>query len=92
MKLLFCPECGDVKKLAAESRSCACGESWGCYKPDGLRVDVYGPALVIGLDNIHLNRVLSIRERLPDENLTLAAWVMSDKTPNVNYHRGDSHV
>jgi hypothetical protein len=90
LKLLLCPECGDVLKLTTYRRDCECGESNGMYREDGLRADVWGAGLVIGLDNIHLNRVLSIRERLPDENLTLAAWVMSDHTPNVTYHKGES--
>jgi hypothetical protein len=93
MKLLLCPECHDVIALSQfESRACACGESCGKYQDDGVQADVYGPALVIGLENQMINRVLTLHSHTPDENLTIAAWVMGEKTPNVTYHREDSHV
>jgi hypothetical protein len=53
MKLILCPvpACLDVFKLAGGApRACRCGASSGRYL-DEKRVEVSGPALVLGIDN-----------------------------------------
>ncbi len=84
MKLLLCEECHDIVALKRNQRECACGKSWGRYL-NSLRVEVGGKALVIGLDNFQLARVLDLRQLYPDDNLTIAAWIMGDRTPNVEH-------
>ena len=52
MKLLFCPKCTDVRKLAVGDRTtCWCGESWGWYEDDCLHAVYGGDALPVGISN-----------------------------------------
>lgn len=83
MKLLLCEECHDVVALRSEVRHCACGASWGRYLEDGLHAEIGGAALVIGVDNFALGRVLDNRWRYPNENLTIGAWIMGEGARHV---------
>ena len=51
MKLLFCYNCEDVRKLQQEMVYCSCGKSWGRYKKDKLNAEYGGIAIPIGFDN-----------------------------------------
>ena len=46
MKLLFCPQCGDVVALRSDSRTCTCGASAGHYI-HSVVAEVRGPCLVL---------------------------------------------
>ncbi|MEO0869840.1 MAG: hypothetical protein AAFY17_15660 [Cyanobacteria bacterium J06642_11] len=48
MKLIFCPHCHDIRKLAYELRRCGCGEAWGYYRDDGLNAVVGGWGYTVG--------------------------------------------
>ena len=83
MKLLFCEECHDVVALSNTRRECACGSSWGQYREDGLTADIGGDALCIGIDNYMLDHVMYNRWRHPEQNLTIAAWIIGDGVETV---------
>lgn len=51
MKLLFCPKCGDVKKLVSPNTYCECGESAVFLDYDGLHATVTGKGEIICLNN-----------------------------------------
>jgi hypothetical protein len=89
LKLLLCPECGDCFKLGGKQQTCTCGRCSGAYRADGLAADVYGAeAVVIGIDNVALARVIDLHfDRYPEDNLSIAAWIMSEPARNVEYHR-----
>jgi len=89
MKLLLCPYCSDVRKLRRELTTCECGKSSGRYLKNGLKAEVWGDeALIIGLDNTQLARVIDLHlDRIPKDNLSIAAWIMGEPAKNVKYHR-----
>jgi hypothetical protein len=68
MKMLLCPECGDVRKLGSSETRCECGKSWGKYLEDGLRAVYGGESIIIGLDNNDV-RELVRRDRLAKTNI-----------------------
>lgn len=51
MKLIYCPQCGDIVRLMYEKRYCPCMQSGGFYNKDGSTIVVWGQAKVIGLSN-----------------------------------------
>ncbi len=52
MKLIFCPICHDILKLALNTvKACECGESWGAYEEDGLNAFYGGEAVPLGIAN-----------------------------------------
>jgi hypothetical protein len=65
MKLIFCRECQDIRKLlSAAFVTCQCGQSGGHYLADGLNAEVWGPCVPLGFNNTELatavrNRPLS---------------------------------
>ncbi len=86
MKLLFCPDCQDVRKLAKEPEitTCDCGSSWGFYKDDGHNA-VIGAGLAIGLDNNSV--AFAIKERLNGngKSVYLSAWLMATDHKTIEY-------
>lgn len=60
MKLIYCPKCGDVRKLTKHKwRHCACKASYGRYKPDGWYAEVGGKSIVLGINNNELRRAIN---------------------------------
>lgn len=52
MKLLFCPNCGDVVRLIPTRwRRCVCRQSGGQYNADGMTATAGGKAHVLGIGN-----------------------------------------
>jgi len=52
MKLIYCPKCGDVKKLTRRKmRYCTCEASFGQYEPDGWYAKIGGEAIALGINN-----------------------------------------
>ena len=80
MKLIFCPGCHDVVKLAREMRFCKCGASCGCYKTDGLNAVYGGSAVPLGFANSSL--VEAIKNQ-PDEGMgeRFTAFVIPKSCP-----------
>jgi len=68
MKLLLCPECGDVRKLHLDYTLCECTKSWGYYLPDGIRAKYGGEAIIIGMDNNDVGELIR-RDRLARTNI-----------------------
>ena len=68
-----------------EPRKCRCGQSWGCYRPDGAHVSA--GAAVIGIMNhdLHFALVAFINDD-PDRGYrTIRAWVMGKDAPRVHW-------
>lgn len=62
MKLLYCPECLDMKKLRRLAlRRCSCGQAWGYYLDDDLTAEVGGSAITIAIQNDELRLACSRR-------------------------------
>ncbi len=88
MKLLLCSDCGDTFKLTGERTTCSCGRCSGWYREDGITADVCGEeALVVGIDNVALARAIDLHfDCYPEDNLSIAAWIMANPARNVVYH------
>ena len=89
MKLLFCPECEDVRKLAYGRTTCDCGASYGWYEKDGHHASIGGKTIVIGLDNLSLVEGLEnlaeqdgVAPIMGNWNPPLTAWLFAE-----GYHR-----
>ena len=86
IKLLFCPQCTDVRKLAQEPEitTCDCGLSWGFYKADGWNA-VIGAGLAIFLDGNSVD--YAVRERLNGntKSIYLSAWLMAEDHKTIEY-------
>ena len=59
MKLLFCVDCQDVRKLNKSKTHCNCRRSWGQYEADGHKAVVGGKALVMAIENSQLQEALT---------------------------------
>jgi uncharacterized protein (DUF983 family) len=51
MKLIYCPECGDIIMLRKYLRKCECGASGGYYLADGTNAEIFGKAIPLGIGN-----------------------------------------
>lgn len=60
MKLIFCPECQDVRKLLDKLTTCSCGKSSGEYL-DNLNAYIFGDAIPLGFANRTFVRALRNR-------------------------------
>ena len=85
MKLIRCNDCKDVVALRLEDRTCICGKSGGVYHEDQWNVTVYGPCIVIGMDNFTFGFARQNRYDPNDESRTFKAWVF--KEPFIRIHR-----
>jgi len=64
MKLIYCPECLDVKKVRMlKVRYCACGKSWGYYLDDDLTAVVGGLAVPLAIENDKLREAVAQRPK-----------------------------
>lgn len=64
MKLIYCPECLDMKKVKMmDLRYCACGKSWGYYLEDDLTAVIGGLAVPVAIQNDELRRAVRQRPR-----------------------------
>jgi len=81
MKLIFCPECHDVRSLAKALRICSCGESWGRYHNE-IDARVGGKAVPLGFANGSFVRALANR---PVDGLgeRFEAFVIPHQCPTV---------
>ena len=82
MKLIFCPKCEDIRKLAYDLRRCACGEAWGYYRDDGLNAVVGGGAIPLGIENSSLVKALKNRP-VDGMGARFEAFVIPEKCPTV---------
>ena len=64
MKLIYCPECLDVKKLRMlRVRYCECGKSWGYYLDDDLTAEIGGLAIPLAIANDELREAVARRPK-----------------------------
>jgi hypothetical protein len=82
MKLIFCPHCQDVVKLALTTRTCECGMAGGRYLDDALHAEVWGSAIPLGFANSSLASALLVR---PDRGMgrEFTAFVIPYECPTV---------
>ncbi|EKU99691.1 hypothetical protein Lepto7375DRAFT_1759 [Leptolyngbya sp. PCC 7375] len=82
VKLIFCPQCEDVRKLAFDLRRCFCGEAWGHYCDDGLNAVIGGGAIPLGFENKSFVEALKTR---PVDRMgkRFEAFVIPEKCPTV---------
>lgn len=78
MKLLFCRDCNDVRKLHRHVVSCHCGQARGRYLDDGWHAEVWGErAEVIGLSNSDIVKAVTLSARTgPNGGPPIEAWMM----------------
>jgi hypothetical protein len=77
VKLLYCSECGDIRKLNTKSHQsmlgerdrveCSCGQSWGWYEEDGLHAVIGGKAIPLGIHNFLFVLALDADKRADGE-------------------------
>jgi len=81
MKLVLCPHCHDVFKLAKNVRFCACKKSGGQYKEDGLNA-VYWGGIPLGFAN---STLVDAVENQPEEGAgrEFVAFVIPKKCPTM---------
>lgn len=81
MKLLFCPKCQDVLKLADFKRECECGKSFGYYT-DSVNAVVGGKAIPVGFANYSF---IQATKEQPEEGLgkTFEAFVIPKYVPSI---------
>lgn len=63
MKLIFCPDCGDIRALyTVEIKiECGCGKSSGIVSQDGLHATISGNAVPLGIHNREFMQALRQR-------------------------------
>lgn len=59
MKLVYCTECKDIYKPRQRKYRCRCGKSWG--KRIGIRMEIGGSAIPIGISNSEFEKALQER-------------------------------
>ena len=57
MKLIFCKNCFDVKKLGSEMTYCNCGKCYGRYT-DELNAEINISSIPIGFNNFSLSMAI----------------------------------
>jgi hypothetical protein len=82
MKLIYCPECHDVRKLDYQATFCKCGASSGWYEDDGLHATIQGEAIPLGFANSSLVAAL---ENQPEYGMgeVFTAFVIPKDCPTV---------
>ena len=80
MKLLYCPECGDIFNLAYEEKHCRCGGCGGHYLEDKLHAVYHGTGVPLGISNpsftiaIEQQVLLNEEEQIPVEGARFEAF------------------
>ena len=82
MKLIYCPDCHDIRKLQFGSVVCHCGHSGGWYHEDGLNATITGKAIPLGFANRTFVKALANR---PEEGMgeEFTAFVIQKKCPTI---------
>ena len=82
MKLIFCPNCQDVRKLNTKHIvSCDCGKSFGKYN-DNLNATIGGDAIPLGFANNTLSNALKMRP-IKGMGRTFTAFVIPVECPTI---------
>jgi hypothetical protein len=87
MKLLYCPECLDVKKLRMlRLRSCSCGQSWGYYLEDDYTAEIGGKTILIAIANDELRDAVAARPETGEPG-KLPAMILPRRCEAVRYRQ-----
>lgn len=67
MKLLYCPTCGDIRKLHVLTNVvCRCGASQGRYEANGRFAVLNAEAVLLGITNRSFAYALQLTQHAPD--------------------------
>lgn len=92
MKLIYCPHCHDVRKLATDPYPptfCACSKSYGTYATDGLHAVIGGAAVALGFSNKSLVQALNYHDAEPKISHTFEAFVIPSPCKTVKRMKDD---
>jgi hypothetical protein len=92
VKLIFCPECHDVRKLHRNGVTCWCGKSSGRYLEDDLHAEIAGKAIPLGIDNNTFAAAVRSRIQTPNgtrDDLDFTAFVIPADSPRVKVKSTD---
>lgn len=81
MKLIFCPECQDVRKIDHTKVVCFCGASSGKYIDD-INAVISGSAIPLGFDNYAFAKAL-IRRPTEGMGRRFQAFVIPKICPTI---------
>jgi len=93
MKLLFCPNCGDIFNITpSEVRKCRCGDVRGKYNPDGHTAVTNGNGFCLGINNNDLRKAIMAYSSYPNvedkdyefcrQCLGVEVWIRSHRGPS----------
>lgn len=82
MKLLFCPDCKDVKRLHFNKTYCKCKKSWGRYINE-IDAVINSNAIPLGFDNPSLAFALGLRP-MEGRGRTFDAFVIPKKCQTIS--------
>ena len=78
MKLLFCYECGDIKKLKLDDTACWCKKTTGKYIDD-FNVVYKGPGCILGIPNsIFVEAIQKHKYNFIQGNFRFDGYVLHD--------------
>lgn len=84
MKLIFCPECTDIRKLHKDGVKCWCGKSWGKYLEDNHKAEIGGLAVPLGVSNDDFVKAYRLRAEQPDSRFnTFFARFFETEAENI---------
>ena len=68
MKLLYCPECGDIFSLSTTPKRCSCGFTGGHYLSDRLNAVYDGEGMPLGIANSSFTAAMQYQTWLNKED------------------------
>lgn len=84
MKLIFCPECKDIRKLIRhEWRRCSCKASGGQYESNGWHAKIAGKAIALGINNIEFRQAINFTPH--HKTYHFEAFVFPLEHPRIEY-------
>lgn len=83
MKLIYCPECEDVRKIhwGRVVTRCKCGKSEGYYEADGVHAWYGGLAVPLGIENNSLTQAVQEWSRNCDHPRAFVAFIIEAGCP-----------
>ena len=84
MKLMMCIRCWDVVKFQFPGHDiwCECKRSRG-HLHDHIRVSVWGPSIILGINNLDLKYSLQIKEIDKRCGVSVHSFIVSDDSPSI---------
>jgi hypothetical protein len=83
MKLIYCPECGDIFNLKLnERKTCSCGKSFGEYT-DILHAQISKTAIPLGFANFSFNDALKHQPKKAGLGTNFIAFVIPTECDTI---------